>query len=336
MPCCAMPPLQRMIEEAGGAVTFERFMGFALHDPQYGYYARRAATVGRAGDFSTSATLSPLLARAVAAWAAELRPRGAWHFIELGGGDGSFAREFRRALGWWARRSCRYHFVEIGERLRAAQREALGGASAQWHATVGEALAAADGQALLFGNEFVDALPCAVLERSDSAAAWEEIGVTWPLREVRQPARPELLTCGSTALERVGRVEIHAAARAWLRELATAWRSGHLLLIDYGGSAAECFHRRPRGTLRGYFRQERVEGVEVLERVGHQDLTADVNFDDLTRWAREAGLQPRPWQSQRDFLRASAPPRPTAAEAFLLDENGAGSAFKVLEISAPQ
>lgn len=331
-----MHPLQRAIEEAGGAVTFERCMAIALHDPQVGYYARRAATVGRAGDFSTSATLSPLLARAVAAWAKERRPRGAWSFVELGGGDGSFAREFRRALGWWARLRFGYRFVEIGERLRAAQRGALGERGVHWHRSIGEALAAAGGQALIFGNEFIDALPCAVLERASRAEPWEEIGVAWPPREVRLPARPELLACGSSALERVGRIEIHLAARAWLRELAANWRRGGLLLIDYGGTAEECFHRRPRGTLRGYFRQQRVDGAEVLERLGHQDLTADVNFDDLARWAAEAGLRPREVQTQRDFLLPHAGSRRSAADDFLLDEAGAGSAFKVLEISASQ
>lgn len=330
-----MHPLQSAITAAGGAIPFERFMAIALHDPTHGYYARRARTVGAAGDFSTSATLSPLLARAVAAWALARRPRGAWHFIELGGGDGSFAREFWRALGWWARRNCAYHFVEIGEQLRAAQRKTLGGsARCCWHATIDEALAVAGGAALIFGNEFIDALPCAVLERASAEAAWEEIGVTLPLREVRLPARPDVLSCGAGALGRArGRIEVHRAAREWLSGLAPGWRSGSLLLIDYGGSADEIYARRPRGTLRGYFRQQRVEGAELLERPGQQDLTADVNFDDLARWAVEFGMRPMPWTTQREFLSPHAR-RPGPADAFLLDPDGAGSAFKVLEIGA--
>lgn len=328
-----MHPLQRAIEEGGGVVTWERFMGIALHDREYGYYGRRVRTVGPEGDFSTSATLSPLLARAVAPWARARRPEGEWHFVELGGGDGSFAREFLRALGWWGRRKCRYHFVEIGKHLREAQKKAVGERRVAWHGTVEEALAACAGAALIFGNEFIDALPCAVLERKQSQADWEEIGVAWPPREVRLAARPELLASGSSALAGIGRVEIHLTARDWLRGLAGAWKSGALLLIDYGGNAAECYHRRPRGTLRGYFRQLRVEGTELLQRIGHQDLTADVNFDDLARWAAECGLRPRPLQTQREFLsRCASAESKAPVDAFLLAEEGAGSAFKVLEV----
>lgn len=326
-----MHPLEREILELG-SITLERFMGFALHDPQHGYYARRARTVGARGDFSTSVSLSPLLARAVAAWARRRRPGGLWHFVELGGGDGSFARDFLRELGWWGRRRCTYHFVEIGERLREAQGLALEG-RAHWHTTMEAALTAAGGEALVFGNEFIDALPCAVLERTGESDPWEEIGLAWPLREVRRPARAELLDSSSTSLRLVsGRVEVHLAARAWLQALARSWRRGALLLIDYGGTAAECYHRRPRGTLRGYFRQQRVEGAEIYERIGHQDLTAEVNFEDLARWAGESGLRVGPRQTQREFLLPHAGKAPPAADQFLLDPDGAGGAFQVLEI----
>ncbi len=59
-----MTALQRFLSEAGGVVTVEAFMRWALHDPQHGYYARRIGDVGRTGDFSTSATVSSALAQA--------------------------------------------------------------------------------------------------------------------------------------------------------------------------------------------------------------------------------------------------------------------------------
>ena len=81
MPCD--PLLAWLVEQEGGEVSFERFMEFALHDPQAGYYARKVRTVGRRGDFSTAATLSPVLGRAIAAWAAETGPLPV---IEVGAG----------------------------------------------------------------------------------------------------------------------------------------------------------------------------------------------------------------------------------------------------------
>ena len=78
----------------------------ALFDPRTGYYSRQIRTVGRGGDFSTAATLSPSLGIAVAAWLKSescLQPQ-VRHVIEVGAGDGSLMHTVRRALGWWTRR----------------------------------------------------------------------------------------------------------------------------------------------------------------------------------------------------------------------------------------
>jgi SAM-dependent MidA family methyltransferase len=89
--------------------------------------------------------------------------------------------------------------------------------------------------------------------------------------------------------------------------------------------------------LRGYFRQQRVEGAEIYERAGHQDLTADVNFTDLIRWGEALGLETSPVLTQRDFVLNWNPnvDLRDAATAQLLDPEGAGQAFKVLEQIAP-
>ncbi len=316
-------------------------MAHALYDPTGGYYTRHVSTVGRGGDFSTSATLTPAFAGALTRWARAYRPRGEWHFIELGGGDGSLARAFVRALGWWERRKLRYHIVEISPRLAALQREKLAGCRVEWHPEIASALAAAGGAALIVGNEFVDAFPCAVLEFQDGIPG--EIGVERAagggLRECLLPVREAVLASGSSALARqAGRVEIQTTFRDWLQAMGSAWQSGRMLLVDYGDTTAELYHRRPRGTLRAYFRHETLEGSEVLLRVGHQDLTADVNFTDLTIWAAAGGLRSEPLRTQREFLSqfaaASGGTAPDAADAMLADPAGAGSAFKVCEFVA--
>ena len=58
-----------------------------------------------------------------------------------------------------------------------------------------------------------------------------------------------------------------------------------MLTIDYGGAAEDIYHRRPRGTIRAYLLQHRLEGPAVYENPGRQDLTADVNFTDLIEWS---------------------------------------------------
>ena len=339
--------LRRLMADNGKAISVESFMREALYHPHHGYYSRRVRTVGRTGDFSTSATLHWSLGRAIAAWAAHHRRSvtrgGAWHLIELGGGTGELAAEVQRSLGWWNRVGLRHHLVEVSDGLRAEQQRRLAGQrSVRWHPDMRRALAAADGNALVYSNEFVDAFPCVQLARDPVSDRWHEVGVAWAAEsggivEVLQPwdGAPD------EAWPRVAgqRVEIHAAYRVWLEEWVARWKAGRMLTIDYGDTPPGLYYRQPRGTLRAYCRHQRFTGLEVYRRFGQQDLTADVNFADLRRWGEVLGLVTEGYGTQADFLRRWLSPRDLRREerepalAFLLNAGGAGGAFKVLEQS---
>ena len=344
--------LRELIAAHGGALPVERFMQAALYDPQHGYYSRRVRTIGPAGDFATSATLGGALGQAVAAWAtahrATVATRGRWHLIELGGGNGQLAAQIGRSLGWWARRGWQHHIVEVSATLQAEQRRQLEGVrNVEWHADIQTALGAAAGRALIFSNEFVDAFPCVQLVRGPSDGRWCEVCVSWPegaerpgevLRAWERPAM------AASALEDATgqRVEVHFAYHRWLTTWLPLWHAGRLLTVDYGGSAPEICHRRPQGTLRAYFQHQRFTGEEVYQRFGHQDLTADVNFTDLQAWGAALGLTTARYGTQEDFLRRWLPrrivnrARDEPALAYLLDPDGAGNAFKVLEQVRPE
>ena len=62
---------------------------------------------------------------------------------------------------------------------------------------------------------------------------------------------------------------------------------------------------------------------------GHQDLTADVNFDDLVRWGEQLGLETVSLDTQAEFLDLD-PDTLGPEDRFLTDPDGAGGAFKVL------
>jgi SAM-dependent MidA family methyltransferase len=346
--------LRQIIAEAGGVISFERFMQEALYHPACGYYAARVGKVGREGDFSTSATLHPALGRAIAAWAAahgaEVRTHGHWHVIELGGGSGALAASVLHSLGWLRRRRLTYHIVEISPRLQAAQRQHLGalGRRVVWHEAIGPALQQAQGHALIFSNEFVDAFPCVQLVLDPASGHWREVCVHWPdgsdlpqetfgpwPRAADPPSAP---TSALAAKYRPGqRVELHLSFRRWLESWRSLLQSGRMLTIDYGDAAAALYERRLGGTLRAYCRQQRFTGSEVYERFGRQDLTADVNFTDLQRWGEDLGLPTCGLRTQRAFFEQWLPRRllrsasTDAHLAFLLQADGAGTAFKVLE-----
>jgi SAM-dependent MidA family methyltransferase len=128
--------------------SFETYMDSALHDPDYGYYARRVS-IGQGGHFETHPeAYSPLHGGCLAELAfradAEMRRRGelseseAFHVVEFGAGNGRLARDFVDAVrskpetaprhrAEWRRFSERleYRVYERSESLRRRQRELL-------------------------------------------------------------------------------------------------------------------------------------------------------------------------------------------------------------------
>ena len=78
------------IAAAGGWLSLEAFMQLALHHPQEGYYSTAIENIGSRGDFSTTPTLSPILAKAVAARWKEACARCGRRLplLEIGAGSG--------------------------------------------------------------------------------------------------------------------------------------------------------------------------------------------------------------------------------------------------------
>jgi SAM-dependent MidA family methyltransferase len=321
----------------------------ALYDPELGYYARQIRTVGRRGDFSTSATISTVLGEAIAAWLREQMKKhpAVRTIVEIGGGNGDLMRAVRSALGWWQRRRFRFLMVEKSSILRAAQEKALSGTSVQWNEEVKEALQSCDGNAFIFHNELLDAFPVDLLEWNAERQVWEEIWLSKVTDRWTEERRRLTLTAEEqSAFHALNwkptangqRAELGTAARTWLQDWAPHWNAGTMLTIDYGDEFPQLYHRRPRGTLRAYQAHQLFTGPDIYDSMGRRDLTADVNFSDLRRWADALGWQTQPMETQRDFLRrhlrkSDDRVREDRALAFLTDEHGAGAEFKVLEQS---
>ena len=295
-------------------IPFDTFMGIALHHPQDGYYARNIRTIGGRGDFTTVPQLTPALGDAVGRWLREEASRRGWkrfNVIECGPGSGALASAVMQSFGWFGRQKVALHLVETSQPLREQQRKQVRG---QWHATIEEALAACEGRALIYHNEFFDAFPCRVFRKESNG--WTELHLQvadGKLREVfLTPARP---LPASTVFPRdwpEGQsVEVFESVHDWMQGIATSWQSGAMLAVDYGETTENIYHRRPAGTLRAYRGQQRLTGAEIYEIPGRQDITADVNFDDLAMWGRELGWETSTLRSVAEFA-SDAP----GAEAF--------------------
>ena len=223
--------------------------------------------------------------------------------IELGGGAGQLASGILRSFMPWQR--IRYRIVEISRTLREIQERALRGRDVQWDGSVQAALAAFKGEAILIANEFVDAFPCQRFERGEHG--WQEIslalkGELWREEYSATPSVPASSTF--TGDYPAGqRIETLLSYRNWLTSLDRHFRRGAMLTIDYGGAPEEIYHRRPGGTLRAYFRHQRIDGMGIYLRPGRQDLTSDVNFLDLQEWGEQIGLETIQLINQAEFIR---------------------------------
>ena len=307
-------------------IPFEQFMAQALHDPQHGYYARRITGIGRRGDFTTAPMLSEAPAKAIAAWVVRaFRESSCRNLIEIGPGEGTLAASVLRHLPWHIRFRTRLHLIETSAPLAEQQRKLLGN-RATWHLSPQEALAACGGNAIIYSNELVDAFPVRRFQKT--ALGWQELAVHFDEHQgVHESLLPPAPLPDSSAFREshpVGQwVEVHDSYRRYLSEWLPHWKSGRILTIDYGATAEKLYHRRPRGSIRAYLLQQRLEGVAIYENPGRQDITADVNFTDLQNWSR-------PWISEqkitsfREFLQS---PHNEA----LTDPDGAGNAFLVLD-----
>ena len=329
-----------------GWLGWDQFMRAALYHPDFGYYTAKIRDIGRRGDFSTSAHPQSILAQAIARWATGQKSRlgcgRRWNLIEIGGGNGEMAAGILTSLGLWARLGLTYHLVEISSPLRERQKQKLRDRRVIWHDTIEDALRATDGVALVFSNEAVDAFPCRRFVCEGNL--WFESGVTLKSRRLEEMLVPlsetEMANLQSSAFHTTGSclrqsVEVHAEYREFLEKLTGRMRRGCLLTIDYGDRWPAVYHRQPNGTVRGYFHHQRVDGSDLLLRIGQQDITADVNFTDLENWGSALGFRNERFETQRDFiLRNVGPVAPsTTDQARILDPVGAGSAFKVLQQS---
>lgn len=348
--------LDDLFVQKDGLIRFDQYMAEALYHPRHGYYSSNICAIGRRGDFSTSSGLHYVLGAAVSAWALKEKKNSLsaglgrrWNVIEVGAGDGSMASDFLRAVPALHRPLLSYHIVEVSEPLRRKQKEKLPRLSVKWHESMASALEACQGRALIVSNELVDAFPASVVRWHESIRQWEELylrdqgrGVLaeefHKFTEDRLGHTSSVFGQWNEVPLRDGQVcEIFWSYERWLSEWLPSWRQGAMLTIDYGDYFPKLYERNPRGTLRGYFQGVRLQGSEVYDRFGHQDLTADVNFSDLMAWGEGGGLETISLTTQHEFFLKMLPEledpayqQQDPALEFLMSPYGCGGAFKVL------
>ena len=268
-----MTPLERALRDrisAEGPITVEAYM-----EACNSYYYATRDPLGARGDFITAPEISQMFGEMVGAaladsWKRAGAPADAI-YVELGPGRGTLAGDalrVMRAAGF----SGDVHLVETSPILRDLQKQAV--PSAHWHESVGDLPAK---PLLLVANEFIDALPIR-----------QHVGAV---------ERRVIVAAGALAFDRDGEIVESSPARddaIAAVAMCLAAKGGVALLIDYGHertSAGDTLQ-----AVRGH------DYAPVLADPGEQDLTSHVDFETVTRAARDAGASVTPLVPQGEWL----------------------------------
>ncbi len=315
----------------GNWISMEEFMDIALYDETQGYYSANIAAIGFRGDFSTSATMSDLLARRlIAHWRQACQACGRiLPIIEVGGGNADLAMAISRNLSLWQRLCMRYYMVDRSLALRNLQ-AMVGGTFVRVKSSIEKALKATNGRAFIFCNELPDAFPAR--QFVCQGGEWLELGLSVQQgRIIRQANRTPLPE--SSAFSRWAKegqvIEVHESYHKWYASWQKLWQCGIFVTIDYGELNDTLYHRRPAGTLRGYKAHQLLSADELPPLAGHCDITSDVNFTDLRTLAERCLGDAVQYMSQRDYLLPWVE-EGNAADAHLVAVPGAGDHFNVL------
>lgn len=346
--CGMLHQLLRQVLAKRGRLTFAAFMRLALYAPGLGYYASGLARAGARGDYVTSPEVHPAFAALIARQVVQcwdlLGQPAPLTVIELGGGRGRFAADFRAALeARWPELAARLRYVLVdpspGPAVPGVERR--------------RRLPARIDVGCVLANEVFDALPVHLVQRAGGrlrevyvvergGRLAEELG---PLS---RPAVRAALTASGVVLAEGQRVEVCLAAPALIARLARMLRCGYVLAFDYGAlDWPALVASRPSGTLRTF--SGHAPSGDPLERPGAVDITHHIDFAALVRAAEAARMAVIGVATQRTFLmrlgwRAYMAALPTVAHGeayeanayalrYLVREDGLGS-FLVLGLAA--
>ncbi|MEK8017022.1 MAG: SAM-dependent methyltransferase, partial [Candidatus Parabeggiatoa sp.] len=315
--------IRKTINEAGGAIPFNKFMEQALYAPGLGYYSAGLQKLGVSGDFITAPEISPLFSHCVARQCQQvLATFEEGVILELGAGSGIMAAEILKELERLACLPKHYFILEVSADLQQRQRATLQAQvpnhlhCVQWL----DSLPSEPIQGVILANEVLDAMPVQRfrLEEQDVSECYvslnefnEESLTESPYVWQYLPTRDASLRAAVEALRPnlpIGYVsEMNLTLPAWIQAIAESLAAGLVLLIDYGFPSHEYYHpQRDQGTLMCHYQHQAHDNPLIL--IGIQDITAHVDFTAVGESAESADLQVSGYSNQANFLLACGLP----------------------------
>ncbi|MBM7660856.1 SAM-dependent MidA family methyltransferase [Bacillus mesophilus] len=311
--------MKRYIQEAiandpSTSISYSTFMELALYHPDAGYYMKKGTKIGKEGDFYTSSSVSPIFAETIASVFVRIIDAEAVQpiIIELGGGNGSFAKQ---VVETWKKDSSstyqkgHYFIVETSPFHRSLIQEEI---HTLEHVSVVSSLEEIKSlypsfKGIIFSNEFFDAFPVDLIKRLDNDL--KEIRVTTNDNEelvdtlcpLQSKNLLQFIDEYGITLSDGQTYEVPSAMCSFIRTLGDWIEEGIVLTIDYGYRDEEWslpFHKD--GSLRGYYKHQLIKNP--LQNVGEMDLTTHIHFDKLIKAGKQSQLDFYGMYRQDEFL----------------------------------
>ena len=323
-----------------GTITFAEFMRLALYHPQLGYYNSNTERIGRFGDYYTSPTVHKIFGQLIAKQLEEMwRIMGGTRFtlVEIGSNSGwlcyDIVREIKNEYSEFYD-NFQYVIVESNPYSRDRQQRLLNtdlmtgeipaaqpsacdaqdregvtirsGEKALWHAYTPDGFSFDAIQGCFLSNEFIDAMPVHRLRVKNMIL--KEIYVSYNKRgffevedEISTHALQEHLATYPPELREGREYVVNPGISGWLRHVSERLRKGFVITIDYGDVMDGAYYEGSNGSAPRCFYKHTVNH-DYYERVGEQDITADVNFAHLMDAGRMAGLEVTGFVRQSRYL----------------------------------
>jgi SAM-dependent MidA family methyltransferase len=280
---------ERSLQEAihnrltAGDLSFRDFVQIALYHPELGYYTSRPSPVGKAADFVTSPSLSPVFSYALGRLIREFLSRTGdvtSQIVDIGCGDGTLIHSLCGEVP-----GPQYVGLERSDSLSDLPPA---------------------GSRLVISNELFDAQPFARLaQRADALQELTVVerdgGLDWGERPAGEAYVAYFAERG-IALDSGQFADVSLDWAALYAAICDAVPRGLIITFDYGYPQETLFRSRLRryGTAAAYA-GHRVSR-DLLANPGRQDLTAHINFTDLIRAGEAAGFTTLFFDRQAKFL----------------------------------
>ena len=283
-------------------ISYRDYIDAALYTEGFGYYTQTIKRVGRSGqsDFYTAESLGRVFAQLVTTAAVDLL------------GEAKAAASIFTEIAAEPDTSLLSHL----ERHPFGDEQVI---------RKGEPIEP-EGSAIIFANEWLDALPFHRLIFRGSA--WRERGVSLNADGQLVEVLLDQLTSEVAAIanrlpahiEDGYELDLPLQAEASLADLLAKDWSGLILLFDYGHTWTSLLQDHPSGTARTF--KKHVQANNLLETPGACDITSDINWTPLQAQMEVAGLQSVNLESQESFIAHRAK---RTAEAIVSDSAGSFS-----------